>query len=460
MAATVIDPLVAGVPAPSSDRQLLTDVFGAALADVGVAPRLGAQLALDRLRAAADGLRPAARIFPEAARLFATAELDGEDPEAYVDRVVRSSGLPARTVRLAVTDIVAEIEALDRTVAAELPPPLPSATHRVEWVPGGRVFAAVMAGNHPLPHVSWVHALFVGYSVLVRPGSRDPFTPRRLVAALLAAGLPPHKLAHLPCDHRAAAFLLDSADRGIVFGGDQAVASWRDARHVATRGPGRSRALLDTAPTPELLDHLATAVGYDGGTRCTNLSAVLTTAPVARVADELAARLARLPVLPATDPEATLLVVGRERAEALRRHVATLADGLTDHSTPHYDGDFVVDLGDGSFLLRPLVLSADRADHPAVGAELGFPFVVVAPWSADRDAGALGPALVLNLLTDDDALVARAVQDPRIRKVTVGTALPWDLVPGLPHDGSLTQFLLEPKGVVVPGAVVPGADGG
>ncbi|MEV7598208.1 aldehyde dehydrogenase family protein [Kitasatospora sp. NPDC089797] len=452
MAALVIDPLVAGVPAPSADRQLLTDVFGVALADVGTAPRLGAQVALDRLRAAADGLPPAAGIFPAAARLFATAELDGEGPEAYVERVVRSAGLPARTVRLALADIAAEIEALDRTVTAELPPPLPSATHRVEWAPGGRVFAAVMAGNHPLPHVSWVHALFVGYSVLVRPGSRDPFTPRRLTAALLAAGLPPHKLTHLPCDHRAAAYLLDTADRGIVFGGDDAVAAWQDARHIATRGPGRSRALLDGAPTPELLEHLVTSIAHDGGTRCTNLSAVLTTAPVGQLADRLAARLAQLPVLPATDPRGSLLVVGRERAEALRRHVAKLADGLTDHSTPHYDGDFVVELDDGSFLLRPLVLSADRADHPAVGTELGFPFVVVAPWSATDGTDALGPALVLNLLTDDDALVSRAVRDPRIRKVTVGTALPWDLIPGLPHDGSLTQFLLEPKGVVVAGA--------
>ena len=178
------------------------------------------------------------------------------------------------------------------------------------------------------------------------------------------------------------------------------------------------------------------------------LSAVLTTQSVGDVADRLAERLSALPVLPATDPSATLLVVDRERAERLRRQMAELRAQLTDYTTRYVGDDSIIELDDGSFLVRPLVLSADRADHPAVGTELPFPFLVVAPWSDVDGMGPLSRSLVLNLLTDRDNVVDQAVREPSVRKVTRGTVLPWTAVPGIPHDGSYTQFLLEPKGVV------------
>ncbi|MCX5388029.1 aldehyde dehydrogenase family protein [Streptomyces sp. NBC_00083] len=445
-----IDPFVAGESRPSADRAVLRDVHGEPLADVGLAPRLAAQAAVDRLRRLADGLPPEPEVFRTAARLFATAELDGESPDAYVHRTVRGTGLASTTVRRALTDMATEIEALPAAAAAELPAARLRPTHRVHRAPSGRIFTAVMASNHPLPHATWVQPLYHGYSVVVRPGSRDPFTPRRLAAALLTAGLPPEKLALLPSPHAVGSFLLNAADRGIVYGNDQAVSAWADHARVATRGPGRSRALLDAPLTDALLDHLALSAAFDGGTRCTNLSAVLTSNDVHATASALAERLARIPVLPALDPRSELLVVGHERADALRRQMAKLATELGDHSTPLYGDDFLVDLGDGSFLPRPMVLAADRADHPAVGTELAFPFVVVAPWSPADGIAPLRPSLVLNLLTDNAEITGRALLDPSVRKITDGAVLPWEPVPGMPHDGNYTAFLLDAKGVVTP----------
>ena len=174
---------------------------------------------------------------------------------------------------------------------------------------------------------------------------------------------------------------------------------------MAVRGPGRTKALLDTAPDDAVIEHLALSASFDGGTRCTNLSAVLTTGAVEDVADRLAERLAKLPSLPATDGAATLLVVNRARAEALREQVAALRASLTDHSARAGEYETVVELVDGSFLLRPVVLSADRAGHPAVGTELPFPFVVVAPWTEAEGVEPLRDSLVLNLLTDREELV-------------------------------------------------------
>ena len=41
--------------------------------------------------------------------------------------------------------------------------------------------------------------------------------------------------------------------------------------------------------------------------------------------------------------------------------------------------------------------------------------------------------------------------DPSIRKVTCGLTLPWDSTAGIPHEGNLSLFLLQSKGVVSTG---------
>ncbi|MTE19097.1 aldehyde dehydrogenase family protein [Streptomyces sp. TRM43335] len=444
-----VDPYVCGRTVHSADRSRLPSVLGGDLADVGLAPHLLALSALGEIRRHADGRSPGAGVFAEAARLFAEEVLDDEDPREYAARVSRATGLTAAAVAQAVEDLVTELAELPQTTAAELPSTGFGPGFDTRWVPRGRTFTAVMASNHPVPNVAWAQALFHGYSVLVRPGSRDPFTARRLMRALLAAGLPPEKVAYLPCSHRTGEFLLREADRGIVYGGDSAVRRWQGHESVAVRGPGRTKALLDADPDDAVVEHLAVSASFDGGTRCTNLSAVLTSRPVGEVADRLAERLGRLPSLPATDEQATLLVADRERAERIRRQVVALRAELTDHSARFDPGESVVELADGSFLLRPVVLSANRPDHPAVGTELPFPFVVVAPWSEADGVAPLRDSLVLNLLTDREDLVDAAVREPSVRKVTRGTVLPWTAVPGIPHDDNYTQFLLEPKGVVV-----------
>ncbi|HEV7453423.1 MAG TPA: aldehyde dehydrogenase family protein [Pseudonocardiaceae bacterium] len=448
MSLVVIDPLFGARTTASSDRSLLNSVRGQPIADIGMAPRLLAQVALNEIRGQADGLPPEPEIFGVAARLFATGTLDGESPERYTELVMLSAGLTMSAVRRAIADIVTQLNELPETTAAELPCTEFGEGFRTRWVPRGKVFAGVMASNHPAPNGSWVQALFHGYSVLVRPGSRDPFTPRRLIAALITAGLPPHKVAFLPCPHAVGEYLLGEADRGIVYGGERAVARWRGQESVAVRGPGKAKALLDTDLDDAVLDHLAFSASFDGGARCTNLSAVLTTQPVAEVADGLALRLSKLPVLSAMDPAATLLFVDRGRAQQLQGQLSAMRDELIDHSGHLNAHDVFVELDNGSFVLRPVVLSARRPDHPLVGTELPFPFVVVAPWSEDDGIGPLRDSLVLNLLTDREDVVDRAVREPSVRKVVRGTVLPWSTVPGIPHDDNFTQFLLEPKGVI------------
>lgn len=447
MTPVTIDPLVGGESRPSADREPLTSVHGDTLADVGMAPRLSAQRVVNQLRAAGDGVPPPVEVCTAAAKLFATAELDGETPEDYAHRLIAGTGLTRASVDRAVADLVAAVEALPETARAELPGTEFGPGQRTRWVPRGRVFAALMASNTPAPNTAWVQALFHGYAVAVRPGSRDPFTARRLVRALIQAGLPAEKVAYVPCAHDVGGLLVEQADRGVVYGGESAVRQWR-GRPVEVRGPGRSKALVDAPVDEDVLEHLVTATAFDGGTRCTNLSAVLTSGSATELADRLAERLAGLPSAPATDPEAVLLVADRRRAEGVRAQLDRLRAEMTDHTAPLRGADPLEELPDGSFALRPVVLSTDRADHPQLGTELPFPFLVVAPWSERDGVAPLRDSLVLNVLTDREQVVEQALREPSVRKVTEGRVLPWAGGPGIPHDGSFTQFLLEPKGLL------------
>ncbi|ONI88620.1 arylcarboxylate reductase [Actinosynnema sp. ALI-1.44] len=449
MAPQAINPILGGRETVSSDRVLLTSVRGQPLADVGLVPRLLAQVAVDGLRRGGDGSPPDPAIFETAAQLFAHETVAGETYDAYAHNVMLSTGLTASSVSQATADIVTQLSELRAVTMAELPSAGFTSGFGTRWVPRGEVFTCLLASNHPAPNASWVQALFHGYRVLVRPGGRDPFTPHRLLGALLAAGLPPDSAAFVPCGHAVGEYLVDVADRALVYGGEQAVARWRGQESVAVRGPGRAKALLDVDPTDEVLDHLAFTASFDGGARCTNLSAVFTSRPVAEVADGLAERLTKIPALPATDPEAVLLTLDRTRADLLGGQLSRMrGDGLHDHSGQLDDRDTVVEVGDGSCVVRPSILSTDRADDSRLGTELPFPFVIVAPWHHDDGVVPLRDSLVLNLITDRRDLVDRAVREPSIRKVAGGLAVPWATAPGIPHDGNFTQFLLEPKGII------------
>lgn len=440
----VIRPTIGAETLDSTDRQTLTGVAGQPVAAVHTTPPLLVQFALRRLaRQGAEAVPPG--VFTEAGRLFATATLDGDSPHDYCDRAACSSGVPRGVYQRALRHIQAELAYLDSgTERPESAAIAPSVEATVHWVPRGRVLAVICPSNHPEPHVTWVRGLAAGYRVLVRPGSADPFTPVRLSAALVKAGLPANRLALLPSDHTTADVLVRAADRAIVYGGPAAARRWASDPAVLVRGPGFSKVLVDRPLTDALVGHLAEAVAGDGGVRCTNISVIRTSGDTETLANALAARLGTTPARPVTCPDAVLPAVSATVAEAVRDQIGgLLAGGLIDH-TGYAPDPFVV-VADGSLVARPVVLAAP----PSVAvpeAELPIPFAIVAPWRREDGLPPLRNSLVLNVIGDSP--MATAVDEPTIRKVVHGVVPPWYTAPGLPHDGSITDFLLEPKTVL------------
>jgi acyl-CoA reductase-like NAD-dependent aldehyde dehydrogenase len=442
---------------------VLRGVDGKPLAAVDAVSGLAAQDAMEQLSPAAADERVSLDVFELAGKLFETSEIEGQGPEEYVRAVTLGTGLPSAVVRRGLTQLGGGLARAHAANAAELPVAVHGIDehgvnehginkhrvdagigYRVEWVRRAGCLAVVAPSNHPEPHLAWTRALALGYAVAVRPGGRDPFTPLRLGRALLAAGLPANRLAVLPGNQATGTQLLRAAPLGIVYGGSDAARRWSGRGNVLVRGPGRSKAALSGPADVATLDHLARAIGADGGSRCTNLSSLFTWHDPGVLAEDLAERLAGWPVLPGLDPDARLPLLDRERCAGLRATLTEFAEaGFTDHSSLRYGGDPFVELEDGSYCVRPVILQAPDAAHPLVGTELPFPFAVVAPWDGLLEP--LRDALVLNLIDPAPGLADRALALPGVRRVVVGKVDPWYTRSDLPHDGSLTGFLMEPK---------------
>lgn len=444
-------PLVrTGVATTSAETVELRGVDGTPLATVNLAPPLLANLTIaDMRRHGSIGEALADNVLRHAGKLFATAELNGLTPEKYCELQARSTGVPVTVARRTLHDIEDICAHMGNRVSAERPCGVisgvaPGSIDAV-WVRRGDVLSVIAPSNNPGVHVQWIQGVALGYRVVVRPGMQDPFTPARLVAALLCAGVDARCLSLLPGGHATADALITSADLSLVFGGDDVTKRYAGNRSVILRGPGRSKLLHTGEFTDRALDTICTSVGYDAGRRCTNASAVFTDTDPGEIGAAVAARLAELTPAAPLSPEAQLPVMPIDRATTLRAHLETERAGAVDVAATHYPDGVLADLGDGSAALRPAVLVCDRSDHPGAGIELPFPCVWILPWNRRQGLAPLRNTLALTILSDDRTLAEEALREPSIRKVLLGPLPTFSAGPTSPHDGFLGQDLMEAR---------------
>jgi hypothetical protein len=213
---------------------------------------------------------------------------------------------------------------------------------------------------------------------------------------------------------------------------------------VLPQGPGRSKILLTGGDWRAHLDMVVDSVGDEGGTACVNATAVFVDGDPAPVAEAIAERLSALPGVPPEDEKAVLPVQPLAAARAFEEYLLRSAAG----TTAWLGGKGMVEeLGDGSGVLRPAVFQVDSADAAQTGIELGFPCVWVAPWSRELGVAPLRNSLVLTVVSDDEELIGRLVDEPTISNVYIGDRPTYWMRPGLPHDAYLAEFLMRTKAV-------------
>ncbi|MCW2751825.1 MAG: aldehyde dehydrogenase [Aeromicrobium sp.] len=436
----------------SLDKAGVSDVTGKTIAQLSLAPIPYVNRAIAALRKSrplpVDARNSALK---SAAREFRSGIIDGLTRHQYEHLVSRASGVPITAVHQA-TDNIADVAetAYDRAEAAR-PRGAVADLDRVPdsgsgfWVRRGTVFGVHAAGNHPAVHAHWLEAVALGYAVAVRPSRREPFTPRRLIAALRTAGFT-DQLAFLPTDYEAADAIIRGVDLAMVYGGDEVMAKYAGTSRVLTQGPGRSKILI-TADVDwhDYIDLIVDSVSQGGGIACTNTTAVFVEGDPIELARAVGAKLKLTPGLPPEHPEARLPVTSVRAARTIAEYLRRVAEG----STAVLGADDVVEeLGDGSAVMHPSVHVVTSPSAKAVQTELSFPCLWVAPWKREDGIGSLGDTLALTVIGADDALVEQLLESPAIHNVYIGSHPTYWSGFGAPHDGYLGEFLMSSKAVI------------
>lgn len=402
----------------------------------------------------------------KAAELFSTGQvvvdpIDGvtHGPDDYLDALSATTGMPRSLARMNMEKIrfvLAEMETvlggLTRGLALDV---LDDGWARqdgrqVAYVGEADNLGVVLPSNSPGVHSLWLPAIPLKVPLVLKPGSREPWTPLRVLQALIAAGCPAEALGFYPADYAGATEVLLRTDRSMIFGDESTVKSWRSDGRVQIHGPGWSKVLVgaDRAGSwREHLDVMAASIADNGGRSCLNASGVWVAAHGGEVAEALAERLAPVEARPLDDPEARLAAfpdagVARRISEFIDRQLEV--PGAEDVTARLRGGDRVAEAGGCAFLL-PTVIRCDDPGHPLASAEFLFPFAAVVEVPQDEMLRRIGPTLVASALTDDRRFVEDLLGSRVIDRLNLG-AIPtsrvsWDQ----PHEGNLFEHLYRQR---------------
>ena len=401
-----------------------------------------------------------------AAELFLEAELplgDGgtQSGAAYRAMLAATGGLPlalARANQEKLAGVLRELgtilagltrglapEALDAGVGEHAGIPL--------WfAPQTRALGAVLPSNSPGVNALWLPALAFKVPLVLKPGSGDPWTPWRLVQALVAAGLPREAFALHPTDHEGAAAILDGCARALLFGDARTTAPWAGKPSVEIHGPGRSKVWIGSDEVERWerhLDVLVDSIALNGGRSCVNASCVVVPRHADEIAEALGERLSSLRPRPLDDPEARLAAFADAGlAQRIDAGItgALETGGAREVSAGPRQGERCVTLA-GSTFLQPTVVRCQRLDHPLANTEYLFPFASVVEVADAEALEWMGDTLVVSAITRAPENVARLTGSKRIGRLNLGPiptpSVRWDQ----PHEGNLFDFLFTRRAV-------------
>ncbi len=384
-----------------------------------------------------------------------------QGPDEYVQTLSRTSGLSHAMVRANMAKVHTVLDGMDvilrgltRAMDLSVLDGGFGAQHGVPlgFFPTTRSLGIVLPSNSPGVNSIWIPALALGIPVVLKPGREEPWTPLRIVQALIAAGMPAQAFSFYPTNHEGSAAILELCGRSLLFG-DVAVtqAYARDPR-VQIHGPGRSKVVIGEDAIdawPEFLDILVDSIAKNGGRSCVNASAILVPRHADALAEALAKRLAAIEPLPPEDPRATLSAFANPRfAESIDAGIegALKQPGAVDVTAKHRGGPRHV-IVDGAHYLRPTLVRCQSLQHPLANTEYLFPYASVVELPSSRFLEEMGPSLVVTAITRDKPLQRSIIESPLVERLNLGpaptTRVDWDQ----PHEGNLFEFLYARRAI-------------
>src|SRR5947209_10185378 len=198
----------------------------------------------------------------------------------------------------------------------------------VSFFPVTNALGVVLPSNSPGVNSLWIPAVALKIPVVLKPGREEPWTPFRIIQAFIAAGAPAEAFSFYPTDHEGSGAILELCGRALIFGDESTVARYAGNPAIQVHGPGRSKLLIGDDQVerwPEFVDVIVESIVANGGRSCINASTVVVPRHADAIADAVAAKLARIVPLPATD-ESAVLAGFANPAMAERIHAAIDAD--------------------------------------------------------------------------------------------------------------------------------------
>lgn len=419
----------------SADQVPITDLgSGEALATIGhvVPERIGSDVirkglllrGREKLRAIPIAKRiemaeASAEIFEQG-----TVECGGQQqsPEDYRGLLSRTSGLSHKladinTSRVAAAlrmtgDVISGLsrglpyEAFDTGIAKQ-----GGATVRI--VPRIDGLGCCMPNNSPGVHVTWAAAAALGFPVLVRPGSAEPFTPYRMIKSLIKAGYPIEAFGFYPTSYAGADKILDVTGGGITFGDDSTVNKWKNYPLIQVHGAGYSKLIIGEDRIENwksLIPQLAQNIAANSGRSCFTISRLIVPRYGREIAEVLAKALASIVPKPLEDPEAMLSAISMPAKAKWSNNV--IEDGLKKAGAVDISAQFRnakrLEVFEGRTYLHPTIIHCDSSSHDLANREFLFPYCAVVESSNDQAFMELGKTLSLAVYTHEQELKQRA----------------------------------------------------
>jgi len=376
-----------------------------------------------------------------------------QSPDDYIHQVSATTGLPhtlARNNMRKIHKMMAEM----RTVLKGLTRNLDLAVldrgfgesdgQGLSFFPRGSSLGVVLPSNSPGVHSLWIPAFALKIPLVLKPGGAEPWTPYRIIQAMIRAGAPPEAFCYYPADHAGGGQILRQCDRGMVFGDTGSTKLWRNDPRIEVHGPGYSKIVIGSDAIDDwenYLEVMVASIAENSGRSCINASGVWVTNHAREIAEALADRLARIVPRDADDPQAQLApFADASVAERTSNIINSQMEGVFDASAARR-GVGRVATHNGSTYLLPTIIHCANSDHSLANREFLFPFASVVEVDEAALPGALGPSLVVTAITRSQRLIDRLLASPLVGRLNIG-AIPtnhiqWDQ----PHEGNLFDHL-------------------
>ena len=310
------------------------------------------------------------------------------------------------------------------------------------------VLGLVLPSNSPGVHTLWLPVIPMQIGLLLKPGPQEPWTPYRMAAAFIEAGVPKEAIAIYPGGGEMGAEVVRRSNRTMIFGGTPTVERYRGDVRVQVHGPGFTKILLGDDVVDEwekYIDVMVDSVYLNSGRGCINCSGVWASRHTREIAEALAERLGPVEVKPPEDPQASLAaftVPGAAKAIWM-----SIKSGLAESGTEHVTAKFGPRLVEKERCgyLRPVVIHCDSPERKLANTEFMFPFVSVVQCPQDQMLGRIGGTLVGSAITYDEKFQRELINATHIDRLNLGPVPTIQLDWLQPHEGNIVEFLFRPR---------------